>query len=203
MIKHFPEIQEFFKSSSFLKDELDEFVKQINIKYSDKETNNKAHTLIKLELFKFELQVKEGTSNKNITQQKPNSKKKQKKNKTPLKVTNESQNYWVNQQINSFANMPIEDISKILEVRCDLLIRLFKRRGYEVGKKSIISEKAHLELLEYAKNRLSQIYRQKKKEFINEHKTIKSKKKNEKFDNSVYSKLQTYGPGKLIYIKSK
>ena len=209
MIKHFPEIEQFFKNSSFTQEELQFFVQEIDKKYVNKDLQLKAHTLIKLELFKF--QIKETNDvDKNEIQLNENSIRKDKKKSIETKPKKkikadpfENRNNFVSKTLSDMRTMSISQISEILDVSPKFIERIIRRTGEDVPDLQDQTKEVINYFKDYAQNRLKLLSRRDKKYKIQKHTKAESQKDANRGSNSVYAKLQLHGPGKIIYIKSK
>lgn len=203
MIKYFPEIEQFFINHSFTHDELEKFINSIDEKYFKQDLNKKAHSLIRLKLLKY--QIQQLNNDEKLKQN--NHHKKNEKPPKPIKKEKkdpyENQNKWVNESLIKLKKMSIKQISELLEIRSELLIRIIGRKGQIVQMSDIVSDEIFKIFEDYAKNRLILNYRHKKLNQLENTRIIKSNKKLNNNQNTVYDKLELRGFGKLIYIRSK
>lgn len=198
MISFFPEIVSFFKNPSFSQNELEELINLTNSKYVEKDINQKAHSLIKLELLKYKLQGENKDSNESKKIVSESSKK------TRIKTNPfEARNIWVNETLTNIQSMTIQEIADVLNVRVQLIIAIMGRRGHTLNKTEVVSSEIFDSLRDYIKNRLEIIYRRQNKEQVDQIRVVKVRKRSSLSDKGVYSKLQLHGLGKLIYIRSK
>ncbi len=194
MLKAFPELVSLFALDSFNQTMLDESIDLINKVYPQKDKNKMAHSLLKLELLKY--QMKGGRKRKvkwidqiqNVSI-KPNSDK--------IVVAKNKSNNW-----RKFIGKSVNEVSKSIGVRPEFVMRMLKQNGIKV---TLLQKLTYSELIlisDYLENRLSILDRLKKNK--TQTRITRTKKSNLSSFKGVWGQMRKYGsPGKIIYIRSR
>ena len=194
MINAFPELFSLFRLDSFDQTLLDESINLINKIYPQKDKNKMAHSLLKLELLKY--QMKGGRKRKvkwidqiqNVSIQ-PNSDK-------VISAKNKSNNW------RKFIGKCTNEVSKSIGVRSEFLMRMLKQNGANVILNQKLTYSELVLISDYLENRLSILDRLKKNK--TNIRINRTKKSNLSSFKGVWGKMSKYGsPGKIIYIRSK
>ena len=183
LIKQFPEIESFFRNDEFSQEDLDTFIKKIEMKYTVSSILTSAKSLIQLELLKFELQKDLKSVGK------------------PSKKQKESPKF------NKLSSLPTEIslLAKKLEWSTKHLIRLLEQRNICKNETDSLTPEEFASIRAMVKARYAGVNRNRtglgKRKLHRGHIEIKNNKSI--YTDSVYDKLSLYGLGKLIYIRSK
>ena len=209
MINNFPEIKAFFKSSRFLKEDLDNFICETNSKYSDKEVKKQANSLINLQLLKFEILSKddnllhENFDCLNLNEENKYDKQFVGRIQNDFKNEQKTKKAYISNAVFQFENKKLSEVAKALMVKKSTLISLIERKGFLIDGNGVISKDIIKVMRNWMNNKLNIQYRQEKKNRTDKIKVVKTKGKSKSKYDSVYSKLEEIHLGKLIYIRSK
>jgi hypothetical protein len=214
MISAFPELQKLFLLDSFDQDQLDHCVKLINEIYTEKDKNRMAHSMLKLELLKYQMSggkqqwiskfkrynpVK-NSKNKDLNRKKFGYLSSNKIPKTQVeKIRTSSSKNW-----RKLSGKSISELSLILDVRTEFIIRLIKRhvKGERIAHDHKLDQRQLEMISDYIDNRLSILERLKKNK--SHSRFVKTKKTNLSVFKGVWGQMRKYGsPGKIIYIRSR
>ena len=203
MIKQFHEIEEFFERDQFSENELEEFKLDLKNKYQDRSIFKQAMALVSMKLLVFSL--KPSTHTKRIavskSEQKIQLENKSKKSKNTKEEKLESEfNKRIDLELNSFRGKTIGYIANSLDFTVPKFIIALKQQGYNFKDGDILSSTHIQQIRPFLLICLKKLYQVKLKDKPKKNLDEKGLKKKA---GSVYDELKTYGPGKLIYIKSK
>ena len=211
MIKHFPEIEAFFKQDYFSEDDLDLLKNELKKAYIKKIFFDKAMSLIALFLIKFKLSSPKELNefklngiarpikreqNKELRSSKSSPKKK-------IKRTVEQKDKTIN-GLNRLRNKTLSAICEDLNISLNLVTRILKKKDIDQISNDKLDSKQFEELKQLlisklkAKNRLK-----KENNKIFRGSLKKSKRHKSTTGRNVYETLSKYGMGKVIYIRSK
>ena len=192
MLKQFKEIDEFFVKHQFREIELDLFKNDLKEKYHDKSILKQALSLIELKLLAYKLSDENNDKNVNKSSDKSKLTKKETIN-VGLKNKIES-------DLNIFKIKPVDYVATFLGYSSPKFLIILHQKGIECKQNDILTKHQFIDVKLFFKDCLRNIYLDGLKEKSkNIKKDTKSKYKNE----SVYETLKSFGPGKLIYIRSK
>ena len=203
MIKQFHEIVEFFERDQFSENELEEFKLNLKNKYQDKSIFKQAMALVSMKLLVFSSKPSAHTKRVTVSngEQKSQLENKLKKSKYAKKEKLESEfNKRIDLELNSFRDKTVGYIANSLDFTVPKFIIALKQQGYNFKDGDILSVKHIQQLRPFLMICLKKLYQVKLKD---KPKTNLDEKGLKKKAGSVYDDLKTYGPGKLIYIKSK
>ncbi len=214
MISAFPELQNLFQLESFDQNQLDECLKLIDKIYPEKDKNRMAHSMLKLELLKYQMSggkqrwiskfkrynpVK-NSKNKDLNRKKFGYLSSNKIPKTQVeKIRTSSSKNW-----RKLTGKSISELSLILDVRTEFIIRLIKRHvnGERIAHDHKLDQRKLEMISDYINNRLSILERLKKNK--SHSRFVKTKKTNLSVFKGVWGQMRKYGsPGKIIYIRSR
>ena len=191
LLTNFPEIDTFFKKQQFDNFELNQFILEIEQKYSDKHLRKSALSLIKLEILKYNL--KESIIEKD-------------KIKSSSIKENKNNIHDHNIILNQLKSKSIESISKCLEWKSSFILTILKQKNIEKLNTEFLKENEFNAVKKMFFSRLKALEKQ-KREFENLFKSkLKAKKIQTSINkrNDVYTKIsQNRGVGKIIYIRNK
>jgi hypothetical protein len=203
MIKQFQEIDEFFKREQFSEIELEDFKSDFKKKYRDKTILKHALCLISMKLLVFSMKPVSNKTHSDFTQNQRNTLK----NKTPKNSDLKKKDKLVSnfearikEELNSFNGKTISYVANSLGYTVPKFSLLLKQKGFNFKDGDFLT-KVHIQQIEpFLLECLKKLYREKLKDKpkLNPN-SAGSKKKS----SSVYDELKAYGPGKLIYIRSK
>lgn len=184
LTKQFPEIESFFMKGKISKSDLTELMRGLGKKYPDFTIRNSAKTLIKLELEKIDLQKVADFEAK----------------KSKNKINKESSK----PQESTILPLQIGRLSKKLEWSTKYFQRILRIKNIIKNENDLLSPEELSSIMPMINDRLQWII--KKQEVERNLKKPFGRKSNEQVSNSgnsVYGELKKFGPGKLIYIRSK
>lgn len=190
LLNQFPEIDSFFKQDTFSKKNLDNLIQFIEEIYTDRASLKTAEMLIKLELLKFELQ---GYSNMDKIQQN-------------IKVKHSGEKTKRKERINKADIVPkqINLLSIKLKWDKDYLLKVLKQNKIYKSENDTLTVDEYFLIKPLIRARLDAIRREQDREEKYEGSRISQRNKWKSSEApGVYGILESYGLGKLIYIRSK
>jgi hypothetical protein len=214
MLQQFPEIQIFFKRNEFSGDELERLYQLIDASYSDWRLNNRARSLIDLELLKFKLKSKEKQKSHidNTISEEDDVKKTYVPDNSDSfrndggKKKKLTKGQFVSLKMHSIRNGNYRNAAKELELSIHFIIKLLRKKGLNHRVKQFDSVDINLvdAMNGFILHRLRTLYQikygfKKKVKGLNKHgkNTVRS------ISPGVYGQLQKMGMGKVIYIRSR
>jgi hypothetical protein len=190
LLNTFPEVELFFKSDRFSQEELLSFIKEIEVKYIDKQLRKSVSTLINLKILQFQISYEEIPKKRNIVE---------KAKKLNLKS---EKNDKFHPLLNILKNNSIENIATNLQWSVSRLLRLLELKGISKSAENLLENNEFKIVSEMFNSRLLGIERiestKNPKQMI---KRDKPKSIGKQID--VYSKIEAIGMGKVIYIRKK
>lgn len=194
LLKGFPEIEDFFKKSSFSNQDLEDLQKEIKTKYTNRVYKQTALSLIKLQTLKFN----------NLTNEA--AKLFEDNNRTQKEKTvehNQSINKW-EEYIIDYKHHNILSIACLLQINSELIVQLLSQNGITKFDHEFLDVDEYKIMKGFFMSKLKAIERkekQNKRTFIPRRKTFK---KSLSKSTSVYDKLINQKViGKIIYIRKK
>jgi hypothetical protein len=211
MLKHFPQIENFFEKDYFTQDDLLLLEESLPKLYEDPKVVKKARELIKLRLLYFQLtklvpsampvaHVRDKSENQNKKQpKKAGEVKKETASKIPTKPK------LLKLNVNQFEGISLKEMAEELKVSCSRFISLYARKGMTVNQDTEMSKKDLLVLVGYIQNRIERVNRDRQIEYSKSLPKRKKYKNNKSTGRGIkaYDAIQTHGLGKLIYIRKK
>jgi len=218
MIQAFPELQALFRLESFDQERLEDCIQLINNIYPDKYKNRMAHSLLKMELLKYQisggkkkwLDKSRKINNKSLIRKSFNG-----KNKTAELIgvntiqnnvhrKNTSDKKELQSQVNwtYLVNKKVSEIAKNLDISLDFFLRYLKKKGLKLTPNQRLTFKELSEIENYVVNRLVILNRLKK----NKSRFGKSSTRRSSVSafKGVWGQMRKFGaPGKIIYIRSR
>lgn len=189
LIKAFPEVELFFENDEFSQEELICFIKDVEKKYSDKEIRKSLSTLIKLKILQYEISEEKELRGRNIVA----------KTKEIGAVLNQENRFQP--LLQSLKYNSIENIALNIQWPTKRLIRLLEQKGISKCEQDLLNEHEFSQIKEMLNNRLYGLDRMDKMQNPVIIKKYESKYQSNQID--VYSKIETMGLGKIIYIRKK
>jgi hypothetical protein len=189
LLSSFPEVEIFFKNDRFSQEELLSFIKNIENKYSDKQSRKAVSTLIQLKILEYTICDKEENDNKNAVE---------KYISISLNQSHDQESLLLAQALKNFS---IENIAKNVEWQTSRLIRLLEQKDIVKLPNELLTEKEFELIKEMLHRRLLSLKRLNKKE--NQITIIRTPQKSHAKQIDVYDKIKKIGIGKIIYIRKK
>ncbi|OYU78878.1 MAG: hypothetical protein CFE23_16585 [Flavobacterium sp. BFFFF1] len=186
LLKTFPEVELFFESDKFSQEELLSFIQEIEKKYTDERLRRSAHTLIRLKILQFEIAGTKTPSKNNIVNGETATKKEK----------------GVHSLIQGLRHKSIENIALKLQWTSSQILILLKQKGISKNLESLLDENEFKIVAEMFYSRIMGIRRNEKNK-IPKKMIKKDKPKSLDKKNDVYSKIESIGLGKVIYIRKK
>ena len=206
MIQSFPELQELFRLESFDHRRLEDCIKLIDSIYPEKDKNKMAHSLLRMELLKY--QMSGGKKNwltksrkvypdNTILKSLNGINKKADLKDFRLKKEPENKKSWI-----FLENKNVSEVAQKLDISLDFLLRYFKKNGIKISPDHRLTFNELYEIQDYIVDRLDILERLKKNK---SHRRIRlTRKSSISAFKGVWGQMRKYGsPGKIIYIRSR
>lgn len=206
MIQAFPELQELFRLETFDHKRLEDCIELINSIYPEKDKNKMAHSLLRMELLKYQLsggkkkwiiKSRKVYTHNAILKSLNGVNKKADLRDFRFKKEPGNKKSWV-----FFVNKKVSEVAQKLDISLDFLLRYFKKNGIKLTPDHRLMYDELSEIQDYIVNRLDILERLKKNK---SHKRIRLTRKNSiSAFKGAWGQMRKYGsPGKIIYIRSR
>jgi hypothetical protein len=198
MIKQFKEIEEFFTQDQFSEIELEAFKLDLKNKYGDKNILKQAMALVSLKLIVF----RSNTASQKALPDILNIIQNIIKNDTKANKLESELEKKIESEIKNFKGKTVGYIANTLGFTSPKFIILLSQQGLSCKESDKLTKHQFQNISKFLEIKLRKLYqfRIKEKPKNLDYNRLKIKNKS---SNSVYDELKSFGPGKVIYIRSK